>query len=101
MTESGFRIFKGAPQMPYRVADFSNLSQSRDISESEKGALRSIERISRGGVVTQATPRPALAAKPLALTPINSRTVTDSAGRSIRLIGPQAMATQLPAPALP
>jgi hypothetical protein len=92
MTEKGFKVFRGAANLPYKQADFVSLAASRDLATGERSILGAIERASAPG--RKVTPRAVASKKTLPFTPVVSRTVTDEAGKSIRLIGPQAMLTQ-------
>ena len=94
MTQSGFRIFRGAASLPYRQADFTSLSKSRDLTRQERGKLRAIERASGTTPVKLASQRPLANDRSQLATPISYRTVTDPTGKSVRLIGPQAMLLQ-------
>ena len=101
MTQSGIQVFRGAQNLPWRQSDFASIASSRDISASERKALGAIERAS--GVV-RGTPQPA---RPMAnaksgpATPVPVRSVSESSGKTVRLIGPQALLQVAGAPVTP
>lgn len=101
MTENGFRIFKGAANLPYRVADFSALSSFSEISVSERNKLSAMERVSGIRSAQKSTPRPRAAETNPPMSPVSSRTVVDPAGKMVRLIGPQAMLLASPQASMP
>ena len=94
MTSAGFRVFRGNSSLPYRGQDFSTLANFQGISKKERYDLSQIERASGVGAKAAYTPRKGKDSEANA-TDIN--TVVRSNGRSVRLIGPQAMLQHDPA----
>ena len=89
MTPKGIQIFRGAQHWPYKRNDFLSLAQTRDVTDFGRGALAAIERAAKGikpvlHVKTNAAVPAAQSSAPVA----NPR---DPNGKSVRLVGPQAM----------
>ena len=91
MTEKGFRVFAGSSHAVFRQSDFVALASFRAFDARERGALQAIEKASGVSQTPAATNarKPDKAAPPLTIAP--TRTVVDPNGRSVRLVGPQAM----------
>jgi hypothetical protein len=91
MTGQGFRVFLGSSNRVFKQNDFVSLAQFREIDSHERGSLQAIEKASGVNHTPVALISPKKAdAKAIPLTIAPARTFTDSHGKTVRMIGPQA-----------
>lgn len=92
MTHAGIKIFHGAQHWPYKRNDFLSLAATGDLSNNERGALAAIEWAARG--VKPVVKAKGKAAVPAADNSTPSAKLPDADGKSVRVVGPQAVLTQ-------